>query len=152
MTTDTTTAVDPGYIRALKYDYLGEVSTEVNFRLQAKFTFNPEVAKKVLEFADLEAETRELIGRELARYGVKMGSCAWMRWLTYLLLLIVPIKLIMPTRLWVFLIYRSTLHALELYESQQRRWGALSPEFFERLVAHEVVQRDWAYNYLYGRR
>ncbi|MEW6732085.1 MAG: hypothetical protein AB1489_12225 [Acidobacteriota bacterium] len=142
----TTKPIDRAFIRALKFDYLGEVSTEVNFRLQAWVTRQPEVAAKAREFADLEAETRELIGVELAKYGVHMGSCRWLRWLSYLLL--VPIKLILPTRLWVYLIYRSTLQALHLYQSQQDRWGQLSPQFFARLVDHEVRQRDWARDYL----
>src|SRR5205814_5427638 len=105
--------VDRAFIRALKFDYLGEVSTEANFRLQSWLTRSPEVAAKAQEFADLEAETREMIGQELARHGVRMGRCLWLRWSSYILL--VPIKLVMPTRLWVHLIYRSTLHALSLY-------------------------------------
>lgn len=138
--------VDRAFIRALKYDYLGEVSTEINFRLQAKLTSQKEVAAKALEFAQLEADTRELIAKELAKYGVKMGRCLWLQVTSYVLLL--PIKLILPTKLWVHLIYRSTLHALKLYESQQSRWGAINPEFFARLVDHEIKQRDWAKNYL----
>ncbi len=138
--------VDRAFIRALKYDYLGEVSTEVNFRLQSYLTFKPEVAAKALEFAQLEADTRDLIAKELAKYDVKMGKCLWLKVISYVLLF--PIKLVIPTNLWVHLIYRSTLHALKLYESQQQRWGALSPEFFARLVDHEVKQRDWARNYL----
>lgn len=137
---------DRAFIRALKYDYLGEVSTEVNFRLQAALTWQPEVAAKAREFAQLEADTRLLIGQELAKYGIKMGRCLWLRYLSFLLLL--PIKLIMPTNLWVRLIYRSTLHALKLYESQRDQWGALSPTFFAQLVDHEVKQRDWAKDYL----
>jgi hypothetical protein len=137
---------DQAFIRALKFDYMGEVSTEVNFRLQSFLTRQPEVAAKAREFADLEAETRELIGLELAKYGVKMGRCLWLRWLSYVLL--IPIKLVLPTRLWVHLIYRSTLHALNLYESQRSRWGYISPEFFSRLIDHELKQRDWAREYL----
>ncbi len=138
--------VDRAFIRALKYDYLGEVSTEVNFLLQSYLTFNPEIAQKALEFAQLEADTRKMIGIELAKYGVKMGPCLWLKILSFVLL--IPIKLILPTQLWVHLIYRSTLHALKLYESQQQRWGAINPKFFDRLVDHEVKQRDWARDYL----
>lgn len=138
--------IDRAFIRALRYDYLGEVSTEVNFRLQSYLTSKPEVAAKALEFAQLEADTRNLIGKELAKYGVKMGQCLWLKVISYALLL--PIKLIMPTNLWVHLIYRSTLHALKLYESQQKRWGAINPDFFARLVDHEVKQRDWARDYI----
>jgi hypothetical protein len=148
--TATKSNVDRAYIRALKYDYLGEVSTEANFRLQSYLTFQPEVAAKAREFADLEAATRELIGAELARHGVRMGRCLWLRWLTYSMLII--IKIIIPTYLWVFLIYRSTIHALKLYESQRARWGTINPEFFERLVDHEVKQHDWARDYLSRRR
>ena len=137
---------DPAYIRALRFDYLGEVSTEANFRLQAWLTFDRSVRAKALEFADLEASTRELIGQELAKHGVRMGRHLWLRWLSYVLLF--PIKLVLPTRLWVWLIYRSTLHALALYEKLAKRWGPGSPEFFARLVEHEVRQRDWARAYL----
>ena len=142
----TISSIDRAFIRALKFDYLGEVSTEVNFRLQARLTLQPEVAAKAREFADLEAETRELIGEELARHGIKMGRCLWLRWLSFVLL--IPIKLLMPTRLWVHLIHRSTLHALKIYKSQQERWGHLNPVFFDRLIAHELKQRDWAQEYL----
>ncbi|MBL8148368.1 MAG: hypothetical protein JNN15_00390 [Blastocatellia bacterium] len=138
--------VDPAFIRALKFDYLGEVSTEVNFRLQSLVTYNKEVAAKAKEFADLEAATRQLIGNELERHGVKMGKCLWLRVISYILLL--PIKLILPTRLWVHLIYRSTLHALKLYQSQRAKWETINPEFFERLIDHEIKQRDWAEAYL----
>jgi hypothetical protein len=138
--------VDPAFIRALKVDYLGEVSTEVNFRLQSYLTFNKEVSKKALEFAELEASTRQMIGKELAKYGVKMGNCLWLKVLSFILL--IPIKLILPTNLWVHLIYRSTLHALKLYKSQEEKWGKINPEFFARLVDHEVKQRDWAKDYL----
>src|SRR5689334_1838290 len=141
-----TNVVDRAFIRALKYDYLGEVSTEVNFRLQSYLTFNSEIAKKALEFAQLEADTREMIGKELAKYGIKMGKCLWLKIISFILLL--PIKLILPSQLWVHLIYRSTLHALKLYESQQQKWGSINPEFFARLVDHEVKQRDWARDYL----
>src|SRR5262249_39641241 len=134
------------YIRALKFDYFGEVSTEANFRLQALLERRPEVAAKAEEFAALEAETRETIGRELARHGVRMGRCLWLKWISYVLLF--PIKLVLPTRLWVYLIYRSTLHALKLYESQRARWESLNPEFFAGLIEHEVKQRDWAFDYL----
>lgn len=138
--------VDPAFIRALKIDYLGEVSTEVNFRLQSYLTLNPEVAKKALEFAQLEKDTREMIGKELARHGVKMGQCLWLKVLSFIML--IPIKLVLPTKIWVHLIYRSTLHALKLYESQQEKWGKINPEFFVRLVDHEIKQRDWARDYL----
>lgn len=138
--------IDPAFIRALKIDYLGEVSTEVNFRLQSYLTFNKEVSKKALEFAELEATTRQMIGKELAKYGVKMGKCLWLKVLSFILL--IPIKLILPTHIWVHLIYRSTLHALKLYKSQEEKWGHINPEFFARLVDHEVKQRDWAKNYL----
>ncbi|MBI4853832.1 MAG: hypothetical protein HY819_18715 [Acidobacteria bacterium] len=138
--------IDPAFIRALKVDYLGEVSTEVNFRLQSYLTFNAEVAKKALEFAELEASTRDMIGKELAKYGVRMGKCLWLKTISFILL--IPIKLVLPTKLWVHLIYRSTLHALKLYESQQEKWGSINPEFFARLVDHEVKQRDWARDYL----
>lgn len=138
--------MDRAYIRALKFDYLGEVSTEANFRLQAFLERHPEVAAKADEFASLEAETREMIGRELARHGVRMGRCLWLKWLSYVLLF--PIKILLPTRLWVHLIHRSTLHALKLYEAQRSRWESVNPEFFERLIEHEVKQRDWAAEYL----
>jgi len=138
------------YVRALKFDYLGEVSTEANFRLQGWLTWDREVRAKAFELADLEASTRELIEAELARHGVTVWRHRWLAWLTYVLLL--PLKLLVPTALWVRLIHRSTLHALALYESQRARFGALSPEFFERLVAHEVVQRDWAAGWLARRR
>jgi hypothetical protein len=138
------------FIRALRFDYLGEVSTEANFRLQSWLTFDRSVRAKARELADLEAETRELIASELAKHGVRMGRHLWLKWLSYVLLF--PIKLVMPTRLWVFLIHRSTLHALALYEKQALRWGAESPEFFARLVDHEVRQRDWAAAYIRGAR
>ncbi len=138
--------VDRAFIRALKFNYLGEVSTEINFRLQAWLTLQTEVAAKAREFALLEAATRELIGRELTRHGVHMGRCLWLRGLSYLLLF--PIKLIIPTRLWVYLLYRSTVHALKLYQYQSRRWGDLNPEFFAQLLAHEEVQYQWARDYL----
>jgi hypothetical protein len=142
--------VNRAYLRALKYDYLGEVSTEVNFRLQAYFTREIEVAAKAKEFADLEASTRQLIGAELARFGVKMGNCQWLRIITFVLL--IPIKLVLPTRIWVRLIYHSTIHALKLYREQERRWGAINPEFFRLLVEHEIKQHDWAQSYLQSRR
>jgi hypothetical protein len=142
--------VDRAYLRALKYDYLGEVSTEVNFRLQSYFTRETEVAAKAKEFAELEASTRQMIGEELARFGVKMGRCQWLRILSFILL--IPIKLILPTRLWVYLIYHSTIHALKLYREQEKRWGQINPEFFRLLVDHEVKQHDWAETYLQRRR
>lgn len=140
--------VDRAFIRALKYDYYGEVVTEVTFRIQSYITFNTEVAAKAREFADLEASTRQMIGVELERHGIKMGRCLWLQWLIFMLLIIVPIKLLIPTRLWVYLIHRSTLSAMDLYTSQQKRWSHINPEFFDRLVDHEVKQRDWAADYL----
>jgi hypothetical protein len=132
-----------GFIRALRFDYFGEVSTEANFRLQAWLTFrDAEVRAKAHELADLEASTRELIRVELERHGVRIGRHRWLAWMTFVLLF--PLKLLVPTSLWVRIVHRSTLHALTLYESQRARFGPLAPEFFEKLVAHEVVQRDWA--------
>lgn len=139
-----------GFLRALRFDHLGEVSTEANFRLQAILTFDREVRAKAHELADLEARTRDLIAAELALHGVRVGRHRWLKWLSFVLLL--PVKLVIPTPIWVRLIYRSTLHALALYESQRARFGALgSPGFFDALVAHEVVQRDWAKAWIEGR-
>ena len=142
--------VDRSFIWALKYDYIGELLTEVNFRVQSYLTPQKDVAEKALEFAQLEADTRELISKELLNYGVKMRRFLWLQSLVQILagILLLPLKLVVPTRLWVRFIYRSTLHALKLYESQQQRWGYISPEFFARLVDHEVKQRDWARDYL----
>ena len=140
-----------GFVRALRFDHLGEVSTEANFRLQALLTFDGEVRKRAHELADLEARTRDLIAAELALHGVSVGKHRWLKWLSYVLLF--PVKLLIPTPIWVRLIYRSTLNALALYESQRERFGPLgSPGFFEKLVAHEVEQRDWARGWIERRR
>jgi hypothetical protein len=139
------------FVRALRFDHLGEVSTEANFRLQAILTFDREVRAKAHDLADLEARTRDLIAAELALHGVRVGRHLWLKWLSFLLLF--PVKLVIPTPIWVRLIYRSTLHALELYESQRARFGPLgSPGFWEKLVAHEVEQRDWAKGWIERRR
>ena len=141
---------DRAFVRALTVDYLGEVSTEANFRLQAWLTLDPHVRAKCHELADLEARTRDRIRDELARHGVGIARHRWLGWLT--LALLFPVKLLLPTALWVRLIHRSTLHALDLYERQRARFGPLAPELFEALVAHEVVQRDWAAAWIAGRR
>ena len=49
------------FIRALRFDHLGEVSTEANFRLQSWLTLDREVRFAARAFADLEARTRDLI-------------------------------------------------------------------------------------------
>ena len=113
------------FIRALRFDYLGEVSTEANFRLQSWLTFYRSVRVKARELADLEAATREPSPLELAKHGVRMGRHLWLKWLSYVLLF--PIKVVMPTRLWVRLIHRSTLHALALLPEAGGALGSREP-------------------------
>ncbi len=138
------------FIRALRADYLGEIVGEVDYRVQALVALRPTVRAKARELAAVEAETRRLVGDELAKHGVVMGRqlLAWsLAWLA-----LAPVKLVLPTRAWVAILHRVTTRTIRSFERQQARFGVRNPELFAWLVAHEVRQRDWARDYLAGTR
>ncbi len=143
------TAVDSerdAYLRALRDDHLGEVVGEVDHRVQALVALRPSVRAKAREFAAAEVETRRRLEAELARHGVVVGRRRAVRALAWVVLL--PLKLVLPTRAWVALLARVTARAVRSFKRHQARFGARNPELFAWLVEHEVRQRDWARAFL----
>lgn len=137
------------FVRALRTDLLGEVVGEVDHRAQALVALRRSVREQAREFAAAEVATRRLLEDELARHGVVVRGQLLVRALAWIGLL--PLKLVLPTRLWVALLLRATTRAVRSFERQQARFGARNPELFTWLVAHEVRQRDWARGYLDAR-
>jgi hypothetical protein len=134
------------FLRALQADHLGEIVGEVDHRVQALVALRRSVREKAREFAAAEVATRRLLEDELARHGVVVGRGRLVRSLAWVGLL--PLKVLLPTRVWVALLFRATTRAVRSFERQEARFGARNPELFRWLVEHEVRQRDWARDYL----
>jgi hypothetical protein len=139
-----------GYIRTLRHDYLGEVVGEVDHRIQSLVALDPEVRHVARELARVEVTTRRRLGEELARVGAAPERAALVRAAAWTLLL--PVKLVLPTRAWVALLHSATSRAVPMFERQRARFGARNPDLFDWLIAHEVRQRDWAGRWLRGVR
>jgi hypothetical protein len=136
------------FLRALRADYRGEILGEVEHHVLALVALRRATRAKAREFAAAEVATRRLVEAELAKHGVVMGSQLWVRSLAWTLLL--PVKLLLPTRASVALAHGVYSKSVASFERQQRRFGARNPELFAWLVEHEVRQRDWARDYLAG--